>query len=186
LVRSGSIIELRTGDTSATEVLDTITGSFSGFGGLSINESGHALASQYAPSTRKLVFYHDGVKTTLVDEVAPFSQIGNVSLNDHDDVAFYGEIANTTTSGIYFGPDPATQRLIQSGDTLFGATVGRIQGFTEGCLNNSGQILFSAQFPGGTTALVLATPVPEPGTLTLVCIPLLARRRRRSRGCSNA
>lgn len=177
--RSDQVLELRTGDENGTTLIDTMPSSFSSFGGLSINEAGHVLTSQFGASTRSLVLYRDGTATTLVTELGPYRDFGNVSLNDHDDVAFYADVRNTTTSGIYFGPDPVTQRLIQSGDTLFGSTVSRIQGFTEGCMNNAGQILFSAQLQGGgLSVLVLATPTPEPGVASVGIFALISLRRR--------
>jgi hypothetical protein len=69
-------------------------------------------------------------------------------------------------SGIFRGPDPVADVIIASGDPLFGSTVANVF-FTEGGLNDNGQVAFVAQLEDGREVVVRAQPVPEPSSLVL-------------------
>lgn len=85
--------------------------------------------------------------------------------------------------GIFIGSDPVTDKVIATGDPLFGSTVTDLR---FGGLNNSGQIAFLAELTDGTEGIFVATPVPESsealGTLALgalgACYVLKRKRKK--------
>jgi hypothetical protein len=86
------------------------------------------------------------------------------ALNNNGDVAFFADL-DSGGSGIFVGPDPATDRVIGTGDTLDGSPVTNLRFCDEG-LNDSGQLAFQATFDdpsvpeGVRVAVYRATPVP--------------------------
>lgn len=66
-------------------------------------------------------------------------------------------------SGIFTGPDPVADKVIQTGDTLDGSIITRLR-FCDDGLNNSGQLAFQATFDDPTVpdgirvAVYRATP----------------------------
>jgi hypothetical protein len=117
-----------------------------------------------------------------------YQNIGNVEINNADQIAFYAERL-TGAQGIYTGPDPVANRVIQGGDAIFGTTLSTVT-FFGGGLNDSGQVAFFArlvnatpQSGGWNEVVVLATPVPEPAigcAITLVSLTCISRRRSRN------
>lgn len=90
--------------------------------------------------------------------------------------------SNPYMQGIFTGPNPIADKVIQAGDLLDGFAVENLS-FSRNGLNNLGQIAFLAYMSDGTQGVWVATPVPEPSTLILLAsgaIGLLAyvwRRR---------
>jgi hypothetical protein len=109
----------------------------------------------------------DGTSTVVADTRGGFSSFGfrPPSLNDAGDVAFLATLDDSSTTGIFVGPDPIADRVISTGDTLDGATVQNIT-FCEEGLSDSGELTFVAQLDapdtpdGFRTAVFRATPTP--------------------------
>ena len=109
--------------------------------------------------------------TVVADTSGPFQSFGFTfvgftppALNNNGDVAFFADL-DSGGSGIFVGPDPVTDRVIGTGDTLDGSTVTNLRFCDEG-LNDSGQLAFQATFndpsvpEGVRVAVYRATPVP--------------------------
>src|SRR5207245_11350529 len=62
-------------------------------------------------------------------------------------------------SGLFSGPDPSADRIIGTGDPLFGSTVTNVD-FRGRGLNDAGQVAFLATLGDGRTLLVRADPIP--------------------------
>jgi hypothetical protein len=125
-----------------------------------------------------------GALTPRVSTVGPFSSLGDPTINAAGEIAFSAGL-DAGGVGIYTGADPVANKVIASGDTLFGHTVNSISFFRG--LNDSGQIAFYANFSDGTQDIFRADPtVPAPGALLTAlmgAVPgaaLLLRRRRKS------
>ena len=81
--------------------------------------------------------------------------------------------------GIFTGPDPVADKVIQLGETLFGSTatsftlvpVGENYGNTD--INDAGQVAFHYQLANGRQGIAVATPTPEPGIFTCLVLGAL-------------
>jgi hypothetical protein len=113
--------------------------------------------------------YIDGSKyaalgsTTWIDFGYPSLAINNQG------VVVFGAFTDRVdgTYGVFTGPDPIADKVIQEGDTLLGATVTDLS-FSRGGFNNRGQIAFNATLSDGTSGVFVATPIPEPSTVVLL------------------
>lgn len=112
-----------------------------------------------------------------------FVDVFNPLINENGLIVFAGDRdGQGGADGIYLGPDPATDKVIQVGDAPFGSPITSLQ-LDE--LNNAGVVLFHySQADGvqgiGTVRIIELPPVPEPSTLGLLALPavwLLHRRR---------
>jgi hypothetical protein len=99
----------------------------------------------------ELVKGDGGPLTTIADTSGPFQSFGFTfvgftppGLNNDGDAAFLADL-DSGGSGIFVGPDPVGDRVIQTGDTLDGSIVKSLRLCDEG-LNDSGQIAFQATF----------------------------------------
>ena len=119
----------------------------------------------------ELVTGSGGPLTVVADTSGPFQSFGFTfvgftppALNNNGDVAFFADL-DSGGSGIFVGPDPVTDRVIGTGDTLDGSTVTNLRFCDEG-LNDSGQLAFQATFDdpsvpdGRRVAIYRATPAP--------------------------
>ena len=130
-----------------------------------------------------------GSTTTIADTSGPFSQLGfNPSINNLGTVAFWAALDGGSGSGVYVGPDPLADKVIRTGDSLFGGSVSRLSMVNGGDLfgnvdiNDLGQVAFHYELVNGRQGIAVATPVvPEPGVTicALLGALLLGTPRRR-------
>jgi hypothetical protein len=78
--------------------------------------------------------------------------------------------------GIFIGPN--AEKVIASGDALFGSTVFALVmsndlSLTSHSLNDAGQIAFRYVLANGRSGIALATPIPEPSAAALLLIGAL-------------
>jgi hypothetical protein len=116
----------------------------------------------------ELVRGDGGPLTTIANTDGAFQSFGFFlgfvppALNDNGDVAFLADL-DEGGSGIFTGPDPVADRVVQTGDTLDGAIVKSLR-FCDDGLNNSGELAFQATFDDPTVpdgirvAVYRATP----------------------------
>jgi hypothetical protein len=112
-----------------------------------------------------------GAITTIADDrSSPFNLFGDPAINDENTVVFTAEGAGFR--GIFTGADPVINKVIATGDTLFGSRVTRVTSYNK-AVNNLGQIAFYAELADGTNGIYRADPenippsksVPEPTSL---------------------
>ncbi len=113
-----------------------------------------------------------GPLTTVVSggfSFAPgiLTQVYTPSINDDGTVAFLASLRGKSDQGLFIGPDPETDQVIASGDSLFGSTVASSNsfqniGFSTRGLNNRGQLAFYAQLTDGTSGIFRADPITVP------------------------
>jgi hypothetical protein len=132
-----------------------------------------------------IFLFSGGAVTPIIEGDFPtIASLGDPSLNNVGEVAFILE-PTFGTQFLVTGPDPVADRVIGTGDVLFGRIVSSVVFGREG-LNDRGQLAFTVFFDDGSSGVVLATPtalVPEPGKVRLVAVGLpvllgVARRRR--------
>jgi hypothetical protein len=150
---------------SITTIADT-SGPYSGFfgGTASINNAGMVVFLAALSTGQQGIFAGDGTKTTTIaDTTGPFSGFGaDPSINNLGMIAFDGFL-RTGGEGIFTGPDPASDKVIAIGDSLFGSNVTALLFGPEG-LNDAGEVAFLAELGDGRIAIARADPtvVPEP------------------------
>jgi hypothetical protein len=155
-----------------TTIVDT-SGIFSGFSDPSINNSGTVAFIAGLDTGSIGVFTGNGTTTTTIaDSRGAFNSFfGTPSINDFGTVAFLAGL-DVGGTGIFTGNNPLKDKVIVTGDTLFGSTVQELSFYREG-LNNSGQVAFFASLANGTSGIFRADPivveppkdVPEPAGL---------------------
>ncbi|MCS6862345.1 MAG: hypothetical protein NZT92_18740, partial [Abditibacteriales bacterium] len=139
---------------------------------VSLNDSGKVAFGGTLDTSERGIFVGDGTTiNTIVDDTGPFASFGPASINNSGVVAFKGFLDAAPDHGIFTGPNPLTDKVIQTGDTLDGRTV-RLLDFSPFGLNDNGSLVFFAQFDDGF-AIYRADPldvtvIPEPTTLTLL------------------
>jgi hypothetical protein len=122
-----------------------------------------------------------GVTTLIADNTGPFRTFGSglPAINDAGTVAFLASL-DEGGSGIFTGPNPVTDKVIATGDSLFGSTVTSLgfNRFSSKGLNNAGQLAFFAQLADGSSGIFRAdpefTPKPQPVSEPASVLDLLA------------
>ena len=114
-----------------------------------------------------------GPLTTIADSRGPFSFLSGPSINGEGTVAFLARL-DAGGAGIFIGPDVEADRIIGTGDRLFGSPVNFVEFGGGQSLNDAGQIAFRAGLADGRVVLVRADPIPEPSSLFLLAFGALA------------
>jgi hypothetical protein len=122
-----------------------------------------------------------GVTTIIADNTGPFRTFGSgvPALNDAGTVAFLASL-DEGGSGIFTGPNPVTDKVIATGDSLFGSTVTSLSfnRLSSKGLNNAGQLTFFAQLADGSSGIFRADPEstqnPQPVSEPASVLDLLA------------
>jgi len=160
---------LKNGNTTTN--LGTISADF--FSNIAVNNSGTVIASTLG---HKVYLASGGLLTPIVNNNGTFSEDDAVSINDSGQYAFFADLA-AGGSGIFTGPDPVLDKVVETGDPLAGSTIVSL-GFASEGLNNSGQIAFWADLANGEQGEFVAS-VPEPSSgiimVIILCGVLLAR-----------
>ena len=187
----GSAIIRAASGASPTTIADTNNG-FSVFAsGADISDSGKVVFAGRLDDGTDGVFIGDGASwSVFADDTGPFHSFSVPAINDLDQVAFR-TVLDVGGVGIFVGPDPIADKVIQSGDPLFDSavtTLTTVSGLSlvRGGINDVGQLAFTYTLANGVYGIAIATPVPEPATFVLAvvgCIALpLSAWRRRTRG----
>jgi hypothetical protein len=150
-----------------------------------INSSGRvAVVGRFdGPLLPQVLLVGDGTAapTPIIDTTGDLEDIFSASINDLNQIAYIGLFDDFQTQGIFTGPDLINDAVIMTGDALDGSTVTSLRFYREG-LNISGQLAFYAQLADGRGVIMVASPVPGPGVMTLGTIAgVWAARRRRPR-----
>jgi hypothetical protein len=145
------------GDGAAT-LADSL-GEFSGFGSAaSINNAGvGVLDAVHDGGLLHGVYTSVGGRLSTVAEDGgaydiAISSVG-AAINDDGTVAFRAN-ANFI-AGIFAGPDPVKDKVIQNGDALFGSTVVNFS-FNRNCLNDHGDVAFRYDLANGVSGIAIA------------------------------
>jgi hypothetical protein len=99
-----------------------------------------------------------GPPTTIADSSGPFDDFKGSPAISLYGLAFTASLDTGGIVGIFTGPDPVTNKVIQVGDSLLGLTVSSIQSLGRFAINDSGEIVFVAGLSNGDAVLVRATP----------------------------
>lgn len=104
-----------------------------------------------------------GSTTTLIDNSGPFNSFSPVaSINSSGAVAFAAQLKHTPLggNGLFIGPDPVADKVINFGDPLFGSTAGNLF-ISNVAMNDAGQIAFRYTLANGVNGIAVATPMPS-------------------------
>jgi hypothetical protein len=155
------------GGGGPTVTIADIDGGFSGFGlDPSINNGGTvAFTAGLSAGAGGIFTGSGGPTTTVADTSGPFKYFSEPWINDSGMVAFAAGLDDDVTSGIFTGDDPVTDKVIQTGDMLFGRKVFSL-GFGRG-LNDRGDIAFLYVLTDGVRGIAVASLVPEPSAFAI-------------------
>jgi len=115
----------------------------------------------------ELLIESGGMTTTIADTSGAFGSFyPGLNINNRGTVAFEATLKGGGF-GIFTGPDPVTDKVIATGDSLFGSTVTALS-FTHKGLNNRNQLVFYAALADGNQVIVRANPesAPEPKSVS--------------------
>jgi hypothetical protein len=84
---------------------------------------------------------------------------GAAVINNQGNVVFWATLT-AGGSGLITGPDADLDKVIATGDSLFGSTVTTVVSRADRALNNAGQEAFQATLADGRTVIARADPVP--------------------------
>jgi hypothetical protein len=155
-----------------TTIADT-NGQFSGFDPfLSINDNGIVVFKASLKSGGNAIFASDGSSiSTIATDSGPFEYVSRPSINASGTVSYFAQTA--TQSGIFIGPDPVADKVIVTGDPLFGSIATGISyaSGNGGDINGSGSVVFKYTLANGTSGIAVAS-VPEPSAFILAALGL--------------
>jgi hypothetical protein len=156
-----------------TTIADT-SGPLSDFGvGASINDAGIvAFGANFDSGGGGIVTGGGGQLTPIADSSGPYDNLRAVpDINNSGTVAFWATL-DAGGHGIFTGPDPVNDKVIRTGDPLFGSTVTYL-GFLHG-LNDNGDVAFVYNLANGVSGVAVAA-IPEPVGPVFILIGALVR-----------
>ncbi len=142
------------------------SGIFNYLGKPAINNQGTIAFSALLDTGVSGIFTNNGGKiTTIVDSTSPFAEFGDVAIDNRGNLVF-GASLDVGGIGIFNGPNHVANKVIATGDVLFGSKVKYfawgVNGFRREGFNDAGQIAFFAALEDGTQGIYRADPDPEP------------------------
>jgi hypothetical protein len=131
-------------------------------------------------NSQGLFMGNGGPVTTIGTTAGPYSGFINSAINSSDQFVFFAGVDTSQGGGrgLFTGPNPVTDKIIRTGDALFGSTLTDME-FFHG-LNDNGDVAFKYILANGQQGIALAT-VPEPASLSLLGLMLIAARRARKK-----
>jgi hypothetical protein len=153
-----SAIFVRRLPNPAVKVVDT-AGEFSALGYFpSLNRQGTvAFAATRRSGAPGIFTCQSGRISARLEPSAPFAATRGALINDAGDLVFFAQ-PRSGTLGIFFGDDPATDRLLGCGDDLFGGPIAEFV-LNPVSMNNSGQLAIRVRLADGRQFIVRADPV---------------------------
>ncbi len=94
-----------------------------------------------------------GATTTIADTSGPYESFSNYAINDAGTVVFEADLDGGGT-GIFTGPDYVTNKVIRTGDLLFGSIVTGLE-FFQG-INDQGEIAFIYTLASNMSGIAVA------------------------------
>jgi len=184
-LKTGGVgLYLSNGSTTTTIDYKTVGGLIDTLGGDQvINNSGEVafIPGMLAFPETSVLKWSGGAITTIADTSGPYSAfVDQPVVTNSGTVGFFGTTDSGQT-GIWTGPDPIADKVVQTGDSINGSVLTDVAAFGWKLSDNG-----NATFRGDTqTALGIyaARPVPEPSTLgllgaALLCLVACTRRCR--------
>ena len=143
------------------------TGDIFGFTNPSINNAGTVAFVAYGDEDRLYTAPANGGPLSVIASAGGTSDESFYGfdlplINDNGDMVFFAELFNFDT-GLFNGPDPVRDRIIMTGDALFGSTVEEVYlqlPPMHRALNNQGQVAVSYRLADGRHGVAIASPAP--------------------------
>jgi hypothetical protein len=179
-------VGILTGNGGPLTTIVTGAAGFTGLGDPSINADGTvAFFGERNGGVVGIYTIGGGPVVTVADSSGPFSTVNfgpEALINAGGTVAFWSPL-DAGGSGIFTGPDPVADKVIRTGDALFGSTVtavgshisNRAQGTFD--INDNGDVAFVYQLANGKSGIAVAHVIPEPASAILLAIGLLGAWR---------
>src|SRR5262249_20544977 len=166
---------LFTGESGPPTLLYGTGGAFTALTASTTNNNGTvAFRADLSEGGEAVFVYRQGELTRIADtgELSPFSNLGQITLNDADQPAFAAFLKDGSRC-VLTGPDPVADKVLCTGDPLFGSTVNSPP-LNIGRQNAIGQFAFSVGLADGRALIVRADPVKAPGGSVLQVSSLLS------------
>jgi hypothetical protein len=149
---------------------------FKEFRGSAISDYQAAFVGTLADGSEAIYSYRNGALVDVLNTSQGFVGFNDVAVNNTGGMIFTG--GTGTIGGIYTSAD-LSKPVVGIGDPFLGSTIASIELFPS--LNDAGQFAFYAQLADYRTVLVRADVVPEPASLGVVLLLLMATCRFRRR-----
>ncbi|MGD9632529.1 MAG: choice-of-anchor tandem repeat NxxGxxAF-containing protein [Pirellulales bacterium] len=178
---AGDSVLLNTASGTLAPVIDT-TGPLSSLSSPTINDAGTMGTQAFFDAGGNGPVAVSGNSFTIIaDTNGPISSAGIPAINRNGEFAFWATIDGPGgNQGIFTGPDMVADKVIRTGDMLFGTAVRRVQ-FSRGGFNDRGDIAFRYELLDHVTGIAIARVVPEPSSalLLLASVSSIVAWRRR-------
>ncbi|KAM3101750.1 choice-of-anchor tandem repeat NxxGxxAF-containing protein [Phormidesmis sp. 146-12] len=136
----------------------TYATAFAGAGG----STGILIGDSKGGPTARVIYGQSGFSGT-----SPV-RVSQPAINDQGKVVLQAEFIGSvypSPQGLFFENYTDANKIIATGDPLFGSTVSAIGSFSTRGLNNLDQVVFYSQLADGRAGIFRAEPVPEPQTV---------------------